>query len=78
MTEIATLYVLWAGFVFVSHAAGTWSFNAVPVSGADWDACLQAQNAQYRAVFQCSNQVRDVLAQSRIVLFKNVGIEGDS
>jgi hypothetical protein len=69
--------MLWAGFVFVSHAADAWWFDAVPVPAADWDACLKTQNAQYGSVFQCAEKFRDVFAQSRIVLFQNVRIEGD-
>ena len=69
--------MLWAGFMFVSHAADAWWFDAVPVPAADWDACLKAQDAQYRSVFQCSDKVGDVFAQSRILLLQNVGIEFD-
>jgi hypothetical protein len=69
--------MLWAGFMFVSHAAGAWWFDAVPVPAADWDACLKTQNAQYGSVFQRTKKFRHIFAQRRIVLLENVRIKGD-
>jgi hypothetical protein len=77
LTQVAALYMLWAGFVFVSHAPDAWWSDAVPVPAADWDACLKTQDTQYRPVFQRAKKFRDEFAQSGIVLFKDVGIEGD-
>jgi hypothetical protein len=69
--------MLWAGFMFVSHAADAWWFDAVPVPAADWDACLETQNAQYRSVFQRAKKFRDIFAQRWIVLLEYVRIKGD-